>query len=138
MHVSSRVFVGLPFCRSQTWLEEIQAYQLNVALICICLLPFPEQLRPWITPMLPPCRRMKKIHRQIKEELFPPDGDANFIRNEQPTVIGFFIRTMKTVDHSKIVAKLLVLLSAAVRTSKMIPGIFLTIIISSYIQQQIQ
>jgi hypothetical protein len=70
LRVTSRVFVGDVICRDQRWYDEIAAYQTDVALIVVALLPFPDFVRPFVAPFVPFRRQLNHIHNSVRDLIF--------------------------------------------------------------------
>ncbi|KAJ5665206.1 uncharacterized protein N7477_007654 [Penicillium maclennaniae] len=68
---TSRVMAGESLCRNEEWLNAAGRYSVNVGLCLILLRPFPNFLRPFVAPFLPPVQQMKKQVRFTKD-LFVP------------------------------------------------------------------
>lgn len=68
---TSRIAAGEALSHNEDWLVTSSSYTVNVGLTLILLRPFPNFLRPFVAPFLPPVRQMKKQLRYVKQ-LFVP------------------------------------------------------------------
>lgn len=68
---TSRVVAGESLRRNEEWLNTASSYSVNVGLTVILLRPFPNFLRPFVAPFLPPVRQMKQ-QLQFVKDLFRP------------------------------------------------------------------
>lgn len=112
--VSSRVFVGTPFCYDKAWVEAVTNFPLDVEAVKAALLRVPAFLRPLVAPLLPVKRRLARDHANIRKLLFPSSELAQ--SKEDLTVLKFLLQTSKDSDADSLSSRLLVLTAAAVRT----------------------
>ena len=111
--VSSRVFVGKPFCYEKAWIDAVKAYPMDVELVKFMLIPFPAFLRPMLAPLLPAKWRLSRNHANIRNLLFPSTHVAE--SDDDLTVLKFLQHTSKDTDPDSVAQRLLVLTAAAVR-----------------------
>ena len=118
---TSLVFGGRELSHNRDWRDTIASFEGAVVGIAGLLLLIPEPLRPLFRPLLPPSRRLKRIHESARSLLFGNDLDQ-LKADEEPTVFKHFLTTSKGIVNEKdIVAKLLLLATTAVspRTIKL-------------------
>lgn len=73
----------------------------------------PSFMRSFIRPFLPPAICMKRLHARMRKILFPDTGIAEG-KNNPTTLLQHFVDTSDPVIEEDIVAKLLVVIGAAV------------------------
>lgn len=128
LRTTSLSFAGSSLCHDPEWNRIITEYQDAVAGIAICLIPFPEILRPLVKPLLPATKNMRRIHESVRRCLFQSEKMQSK-NSDEATVLKHYITTSKetntAVMQEDIVAKFLVLSSAAVRNPMTIERIYL-------------
>ena len=82
--ISARIFVGLPFCRRDDWLEITTEYTENVFVTVTLLRLFPSWLHPFIAAVLPARWRLRGYINHGKKILVPEINRRRAIQLEKP------------------------------------------------------
>ncbi|KJZ72997.1 hypothetical protein HIM_07569 [Hirsutella minnesotensis 3608] len=69
--VTNRVFVGLPLCRNEEWLDALHRHAHNVTLTQVSMRLFPLFVRPLLNLVLPAAHRYRAAVRDSKRILVP-------------------------------------------------------------------
>ncbi|OCK81414.1 cytochrome P450 [Lepidopterella palustris CBS 459.81] len=68
----SRVFIGIPVCRDEAWIDSSISFTSNIFETMALLRPFPGFMQPFVAKFLPSTRRLDKQLKSIKEDLLVP------------------------------------------------------------------
>ncbi|RCI07464.1 hypothetical protein L249_4571 [Ophiocordyceps polyrhachis-furcata BCC 54312] len=89
-HVTQRVFIGLPLCRNQKWLDISSQHAHNVTMTQMAMRVVPPWMRPLLDLVLPSCWKYKACIRGGKELIAPEvrrrrhleETDPDYVRPE--------------------------------------------------------
>lgn len=115
--VSSRAFIGAPKCYDEAWVEAVNAFPMDVEKVKFALLLFPNFMRSWLVPFLPPKWRLTRNHEKVQKLLFP---SSNLEKSaEDFTVLNFLLQTSRDNDPGDLTSRLILLTAAAFHNSSM-------------------
>ncbi|RYP10386.1 hypothetical protein DL764_000720 [Monosporascus ibericus] len=123
--VTSRVFVGLPRCRDEKWLDTAVNYTMDVFRLSSELRPYPPFLRRFVAPWLASTKRLQE-HVRVASDCFgsifaqrlaEPDGEGKRAND----MFQWMADSAKGADRSTdvLIRKMLFLTLAAIHTSTM-------------------
>ena len=128
--ISARVFLGLPVCRDEDWLEASIRYTENIFQTVITLRAFPSVLHPFLVRLLPSWYRIHKNIATARRLIVPlmlsyREGIAlgqDYTDEERSTLLNWMIDEGVTdveTDPDKMAHRQLIMSLGAIHTTTM-------------------